>query len=1086
MMTSQPPTDRNSFPILERLRSALAGKYDVEREIGRGGMAAIYLARDVRHPRNVAIKVLPPELATAIAAERFVLEIKTSAQLLHPHILGLIDSGEADGLLYYIMPHVRGESLRARIAREGRLAPDEAARIGCEVASALEHAHGMGIVHRDIKPDNILLADGSHVLVADFGLARAILQATDQRLTSSRRILGTPLYMSPEQAFGLQQLDGRADIYSLGCVLLDMLTGLPSFDSKRDAAKPEGAVSLAQTDFLTPRQRAQRADMPRSLKLIVERALQEDPARRFPSAGAMREALDHARLGTSAAWISGLSGWVREHPQLSRRGMGALAAVVTLAIVLVSSPAEPVRERIATLWAPALDSSRYAILPFRREQEAPMELSPELMLHDALARWRGVSVVEQFQVQDAVRRLGGARISARDAPRITRRLGAGRYVWGEVASAGDSLRVHATLFDARDGTELGSATVKVSRASLVREVPFEWVADALLFRGAPVTGREESNAGTESYAARSAYLRGRLALLDWNLAAADSAFSRAITADGNFSAAHLWLGQVRGWMSDDPIQWHAIASKAVAGRERLSAREQKLAQALLHLAGGEFPQACALYEELKRADPRDFTATYGLGECIRRDFVVVRDPGSPSGWRFRGSRHRAVNAYREAFQLLPTIHQAFRARAFERMRGMLFTETSLRITGRRLPPDTMEFRAAPAWAGDTLVLIPYPTQLEVTHPERTVSPTTVDAVDHQRRIFRDIAATWRQALPDAVEPLEAMAVALELLGDSTALDTLGRLRRMAVTDDRRLRLAAQEVWLRVKLGMPDDSRGLTLARRLADSLLAEAGNARGPSAELLAGLAMLTGRVGLAASLAQRTAQPLSGPIAVPMGIVATSRALLVYAALGGPVDSLRALESRITTQLAGRVAPSQRAAALSPLLGQAAGLAFPVYRFRSIEQLAGHGNPVLDAQAALARGDPDQARMILKDTKRRRAARRPADLTLDITYPAAWTLMAIGDPDDALEWLDPVLNAAPLFPPRSLSSIASSGALMRALLLRSRLARLGGDEAGARRWSEPVVVLWQHADPFLRSIVEEHRAGVGLPPRAVGSPRGP
>ncbi|HXV90802.1 MAG TPA: serine/threonine-protein kinase, partial [Gemmatimonadales bacterium] len=211
-----------------RLTAALADRYRLERELGQGGMATVYLAQDLKHDRQVAIKVLRPELAAVIGAERFLREIKTIANLQHPHILGLIDSGEVNGTAYYVMPFVEGESLRDRLAREKQLPIAEAVRITCEVASALDYAHRHGVIHRDIKPDNILLHDGQ-ALVADFGIALAVSSAGGTRMTETGMSLGTPHYMSPEQAMGERTLDARTDIYALGCVLYEMLTGDPPF-----------------------------------------------------------------------------------------------------------------------------------------------------------------------------------------------------------------------------------------------------------------------------------------------------------------------------------------------------------------------------------------------------------------------------------------------------------------------------------------------------------------------------------------------------------------------------------------------------------------------------------------------------------------------------------------------------------------------------------------------------------------------------------------------------------------------------------------------------------------------------------------
>src|SRR6266568_1691145 len=210
------------------LPSILAERYAIVRRIGRGGMATVYLARDQKHDRDVAVKVLLPELSQSLGAERFLREINIAAQLTHPNILPLHDSGEAGGLLYYVMPFVVGESLRDRLTREKQLSLDDALRITCEVASALDFAHRHNVLHRDIKPENILLQDG-HAMVSDFGIARAIDEAAEGQLTVTGITLGTPAYMSPEQSAGEHSLDARSDLYSLASVLHEMLAGEPPF-----------------------------------------------------------------------------------------------------------------------------------------------------------------------------------------------------------------------------------------------------------------------------------------------------------------------------------------------------------------------------------------------------------------------------------------------------------------------------------------------------------------------------------------------------------------------------------------------------------------------------------------------------------------------------------------------------------------------------------------------------------------------------------------------------------------------------------------------------------------------------------------
>src|SRR5881409_2023993 len=271
--------------VLARLSSALTTRYTIERELGAGGMATVYLAQDQRHDRHVALKVLRPELAAVIGADRFLKEIKVTANLQHPHILGLIDSGEVDGLLYYVMPFVEGESLRERLTRETQLPVEEAVHITREVASALDYAHRHHVIHRDIKPENILLHEGQ-ALVADFGIALAASKASGARMTETGMSLGTPHYMSPEQAMGEREITAHSDVYALGCVLYEMLTGDPPFTGS--TAQAIVARVLTETPrLITP----QRHTVPPQVEWAVLTALAKLPADRFNSAAEFSLAL---------------------------------------------------------------------------------------------------------------------------------------------------------------------------------------------------------------------------------------------------------------------------------------------------------------------------------------------------------------------------------------------------------------------------------------------------------------------------------------------------------------------------------------------------------------------------------------------------------------------------------------------------------------------------------------------------------------------------------------------------------------------------------------------------------------------------
>jgi serine/threonine-protein kinase len=268
-----------------RLAAALANHYRIERELGQGGMAVVYLAEDPRHGRRVAIKVLHPELSAVLGGERFLAEIKVTANLQHPHILGLIDSGNADGLLYYVMPYVAGESLRARLHRDRQLPVEEALRLAREVASALDYAHRQGVVHRDIKPENILLQDGA-ALVADFGIALAVHQAGGSRMTQTGMSLGTPAYMSPEQAMGEREIGPRSDVYALGAMTYEMLAGEPPFTGPTSQA----IVAKVLTEQ-TPPLRPKRPTVSPAVEAAILTALQKLPADRWDSAREFAEAL---------------------------------------------------------------------------------------------------------------------------------------------------------------------------------------------------------------------------------------------------------------------------------------------------------------------------------------------------------------------------------------------------------------------------------------------------------------------------------------------------------------------------------------------------------------------------------------------------------------------------------------------------------------------------------------------------------------------------------------------------------------------------------------------------------------------------
>ncbi|MGQ0649679.1 MAG: protein kinase domain-containing protein [Gemmatimonadaceae bacterium] len=375
---------------VDALQSAVSDRYRLERQIGAGGMATVFLAQDLKHRRNVAVKVLHPDLAASVGAERFLAEIRTTANLQHPHILPLHDSGEADGFLFYVMPFVTGESLRDRVFREQRLPIDDAVSIVREVADALDYAHRAGIVHRDIKPENILLSEG-HAIVADFGIARAVSQSEPSNLTQAGQVIGTPAYLSPEQVTG-EPLDGRSDLYSLGCVLYECLTGELPFSGS-------GVAMLTQRMVAPPPSAwSRRNDVPPQLDQVIRTAMATDPSARFSSCRAFS---------------------------------GALAAPM----------AAP----------PGRDGRAIVVLPFANSSpDADNEYFSDGLTEEISTDLAGIKSLRVISRTSAMRFKG----TGKDVRAIGRELGVRYVLEGSVRKAGTSLRITARLVDAENDAQL--------------------------------------------------------------------------------------------------------------------------------------------------------------------------------------------------------------------------------------------------------------------------------------------------------------------------------------------------------------------------------------------------------------------------------------------------------------------------------------------------------------------------------------------------------------------------------------------------------------------------------------------------------
>jgi serine/threonine-protein kinase len=626
----QDPLDAADRPWV----SLLADRYRVERELGRGGMAVVFLARDLKHDRDVALKVLRPELSAALGRDRFTREIQLTARLQHPHILPVFDSGETAGQLWYVMPYVEGETLRVRIARDGRLPVDAAIQLAREVASALAYAHDAGVVHRDIKPENILLSRQGQALVADFGIAKAL--SSDEALTETGLALGTPAYMPPEQVLGERPVRPQADVYALGVVLYEMLAGVRPF---ADSA-PTAMLAKRLTDG-APLVTAQRPEVPEAIALLVRDTLEVDPARRPASGAALAGRLQTAGVSTPVPTVHLKPARVR--PARTWVFAAASLAVVTAGAFMLSRLGKD-------------DQASIGVLPFEnRSGDSAQAYLSEGVTDELTAQLSAVPDMRVSPRSSTIRFRG-----SRETPEtIARKLGVRYLLTGGISRQGDSVRMSVELIDA-PGKRQRWSRVHVgparSLAGFVDTVARE-VTRSVAPSASGATGRASPT--TQDSLAYTYYL---LSQHHWNrftepdlrraLAYSDSAIAR------DPAYANAWLARANALV--------ALASGigSITGREAVGPLRQALDTILV-------------------LDPMS-----GRAHAIR---------GIMYTW-FEVDWDAADREFRQAFALEPTAATNYQRAAFlQAARGNTDSALALSAVMQRLEPANIRGYAAQFW-----------------------------------------------------------------------------------------------------------------------------------------------------------------------------------------------------------------------------------------------------------------------------------------------------------------------------------------------------------------------------------------------------
>lgn len=953
----------------------LLDRYDVSAQIGRGGHAIVYRAHDRVFDRAVAIKLLRDDALSPDVLARFRQEIQVTARLEHAHILHVYDTGTFEGLPFVVMELASGQTLADRLAREGPLPVADALQITRDVGLALAHAHARGIVHRDVKPENILLGSGGAIL-ADFGVARVTADQAVQRLTSTGMAVGTLQYMSPEQLCAEPQIDHRSDQYALACVLYEMLAGVRPHAS----ASLEGLRMLRLTGQQAPVS-SHRPSVPAEVDDALQVAMAVAPADRFRSVEAFLAALGVTHTGDlavprapgSSASRSGARSGRGMTPvraaavatgSARRRwglGLGLVGVTAAAALMWRAVPAEN-RDELA-LSAPDANTLTVALAPVASETDS-LAAALQRAVNQELQAWPGVRV-QVSSADDGVRITPSAVVIA---DRVQLRL--------DVRA--DSARVWRVVREA----PVSAAQWMPAIAEMVREA----------LAGRPASEVPGLDLLTErSLPALRDYARGVALLRDLGaLDSAAQAFRRSRDTVQAFAPAALWAAQSAAWAAPgNPDDWRADAEDAVR-IGTLRGVDSLLAVALQSLAAKAYPEACAAYRGAVAQDRTRFAGWLGLGDCLRLDLQVE---GPEARRYFRSSHWEAAQAYLMAARHVET--PPLLGAVFPRMRRAMYSGGSEARQGFGADA-RRQFFAQPSFAGDTLAF--FPIAAESFGDPSTVPATWPQAVRRGRQLGVDLTSQWVRRFPASSPGWLEHALSLELAGQidtgdgrptQSASAALERVDSSGLSSAMQARLAVARTRLALRQG--DTGRAFGYARRTLRVAL-------GRDRETAAILLPLAALVGDSAQL-RALFRPDSLRRATLPAVVADTLDAVERASLLGQCGVLKQLYPSLEALISSSVAETERSTIRRTWLPSVYRAAVPCLGAAIFRDLPAMG-PTDDAIHALARNDWRRVRTILTSSRQRLRGATSASVTWDRQTVEAWMLAEAGDSTQAVERL--------------------------------------------------------------------------------------